>query len=129
MMLNRPFKIAYIGAAALLSPAVTLAAAVDTFPQKPVRFLVPFVPGAGTDITTRALARKLTEMWGQQVVADNRAGAGGAIAVDLTAHADPDGYTICLISAGHSVLSASGNPIPYDLEKDLQAIAQVTSLF
>ena len=105
------------------------ATAVEAFPQKPVRFIVPFVPGAGTDITTRALAAKLTQMWGQQVVADNRSGAGGAIAAEITARADPDGYTICLISAGHSVLSASGNPIPYDLEKDLQALAQVTSLF
>jgi tripartite-type tricarboxylate transporter receptor subunit TctC len=120
-----------VAAAAALGLAAGAHAAspVDAYPQKPVRFLVPFVPGAGTDITTRALARKLSEMWGQQVVADNRSGAGGAIAAEITARADPDGYTICLISAGHTVLSASNNPISYDLEKDLQAIAQVTSLF
>ena len=116
-------------AAIVFSSNVGAATPAEAFPQKPVRFIVPFVPGAGTDITTRALSAKLSQMWGQQVVADNRSGAGGAIAAEITARADPDGYTICLISAGHSVLSASGNPIPYDLEKDLQAIAQVTSLF
>ena len=116
-------------AAIVFSSNVSAATLAEAFPQKPVRFIVPFVPGAGTDITTRALSAKLSQMWGQQVVADNRSGAGGAIAAEITARADPDGYTICLISAGHSVLSASGNPIPYDLEKDLQAIAQVTSLF
>jgi tripartite-type tricarboxylate transporter receptor subunit TctC len=112
-----------------LAGAAHAASPVDAYPQKPVRFLVPFVPGAGTDITTRALAAKLTQMWGQQVIADNRAGAGGAIAAELTARADPDGYTICLISAGHTVLSASNDRLPYSLDKDLQAIAQVTSLF
>jgi tripartite-type tricarboxylate transporter receptor subunit TctC len=112
-----------------LAGAAHAASPVDAYPQKPVRFLVPFVPGAGTDITTRALAAKLTQMWGQQVIADNRAGAGGAIAAELTARADPDGYTICLISAGHTVLSASNDRLPYRLDKDLQAIAQVTSLF
>ena len=116
-------------AALFFTSNVGAATPAEAFPQKPVRFIVPFVPGAGTDITTRALSAKLSQMWGQQVVADNRSGAGGAIAAEITARADPDGYTICLISAGHSVLSASGNPIPYDLEKDLQAIAQVTSLF
>ena len=116
-------------AAIVFSSNLGAATPAEAFPQKPVRFIVPFVPGAGTDITTRALSAKLSQMWGQQVVADNRSGAGGAIAAEITARADPDGYTICLISAGHSVLSASGNPIPYDLEKDLQAIAQVTSLF
>lgn len=120
---------AVCAAAIVFSSNVSAATPAEAFPQKPVRFIVPFVPGAGTDITTRALSAKLSQMWGQQVVADNRSGAGGAIAAEITARADPEGYTICLISAGHSVLSASGNPIPYDLEKDLQAIAQVTSLF
>jgi tripartite-type tricarboxylate transporter receptor subunit TctC len=129
-MQTKPLRISIaIVVLALASGAVHAATPVDAFPQKPVRFLVPFVPGAGTDITTRALAAKLTQLWGQQVVADNRAGAGGAIAVEIAARADPDGHTISLISAGHTVLSASGNPIPYNLEKDLQAVAQVTSLF
>jgi tripartite-type tricarboxylate transporter receptor subunit TctC len=68
-------------------------------------------------------------MWGQQVVADNRTGAAGAIGVDLTAKAVPDGYTICLISASHSVNSAVNNKLPYDLLKDLQPISQASSLF
>ena len=102
---------------------------VDRFPIKPVRFIGPFVPGGGTDITARALAAKLTERWGQQVVVDNRSGAAGAIGVEITANAAPDGYTICLISASHAVNSAINPKLPYDLTKDLQAISQATSLF
>jgi tripartite-type tricarboxylate transporter receptor subunit TctC len=99
------------------------------YPSRPVRFIVPFVPGAGTDITTRVIAKKLSETWGQQVVADNRSGAAGAIGADITAKATPDGYTICLISSGHTVLSATNDRLPYDLEKDLYAVTQVSSLF
>ena len=99
------------------------------YPNKPVRFIAPFVPGAGTDTTARTIAQKLTEAWGQQVIVDNRTGAAGTIAVDLTAKAVPDGYTICLISASHSVNSATNPKLPYDLTKDLQAITQATSLF
>ncbi len=90
---------------------------------------MPFSPGAGTDLTARTLAQKLNEKWGQQVVADNRTGAGGAIGVDFAAKAIPDGYTICLISASNSVNSATNSTLPYNLEKDLQGITQATSLF
>lgn len=99
------------------------------YPNKPVRFLIPFVPGAGTDTTARIIALKLSEMWGQQFIADNRTGAAGAIAVDVTAKAVPDGYTISLISASHSVNSATNPKLPYDLATDLQGISQATSLF
>ena len=102
---------------------------VAGYPNKPIRFIVPFSPGAGTDTTARTIAQKLTEKWGQQAVVDNRTGAGGAIGVDFTAKANPDGYTICLISASNSVNSATNPSLPYDLEKDLQGIAQATSLF
>jgi tripartite-type tricarboxylate transporter receptor subunit TctC len=103
--------------------------AARDYPSKPVRFIVPFAPGAGTDTTARTLAQKLSETWGQQVIVDNRTGAAGAIGVDLTAKAVPDGYTICLISASHSVNSAVNPKLPYDLLKDLAAISQASSLF
>jgi len=104
-------------------------AEVDKYPTKPVRLIAPFVAGAGTDITARAIAAKLTERWGQQVIVDNRPGAAGTIGVDLTAKAAPDGYTICLISASHAVNAATNPKLPYDLARDLQAVSQATSLF
>ena len=118
--------------AAVLTAAPLHAAQSDpaaNYPSKPIRFIVPFSPGAGTDTTARTLAQKLSDKWGQQAVVDNRTGAGGAIGVDFTAKANPDGYTICLISASNSVNSATNPNLPYDLEKDLQGIAQATSLF
>jgi tripartite-type tricarboxylate transporter receptor subunit TctC len=111
-------------------PTVHAASAtVDKYPTKPIRLIAPFVPGGGTDITARAIAAKLTERWGQQVIVDNRPGAAGTIGVEVTANAAPDGYTICLISASHSVNSATNPKLPYDLTRDLQAISQATSLF
>jgi len=102
---------------------------VKGYPSKPVRLIVPFVPGAGTDMTGRAIATKLSEMWGEQFVVDNRPGAAGTIGVEITARAIPDGYTLCLISASHSVNSATNPKLSYDLTRDLQAVSQATSLF
>jgi tripartite-type tricarboxylate transporter receptor subunit TctC len=116
-------------ACAGISAAHAASAEADKYPTKPVRLIGPFVPGGGTDITARAIAAKLTERWGQQVIVDNRPGAAGTIGVDITATAAPDGYTLCLISASHSVNSAVNPKLPYDLTKDLQAISQATSLF
>lgn len=126
-----PFNVRRIGLgllATLIAPAA-FAAAADGYPNKPIRLIVPFVPGAGTDITGRTIAAKLSERWGQQVVVDNRTGAAGAIGVEVTANAAPDGYTICLISASHAVNSATNPKLPYDLTKDLQGVSQATSLF
>ncbi len=114
-------------AAAPLHAAQTDPAAV--YPSKPIRFIVPFAPGGGSDATARALAQKLGEKWGQQVVVDNRSGASGAIGVDATAKANPDGYTICIISASNAVNAATNPNLPFDLTKDLQAVSQATSLF
>ncbi|MBI1982767.1 MAG: tripartite tricarboxylate transporter substrate binding protein, partial [Acidobacteria bacterium] len=85
--------------------------------------------GGAQDTTARAIAQKLSETWGRQVIVDNRPGATGAIAVELTAKAAPDGYTICLISAG-AALNAAVNPkLPYDLSQDLAAVSQASALF
>jgi tripartite-type tricarboxylate transporter receptor subunit TctC len=116
--------------ACIVVPAFAATADIaKDFPNKPVRFIVPFTAGAGTDATARLIAGKLTELWGQQVVADNRTGATGSIGVDIAAHAAPDGYTICLISASHAVSAAVNPKLPYDLTQDLAGVAQVTSLF
>lgn len=99
------------------------------YPNKPIRFIIPFAPGAGTDTTARLVGEKISLTLGQQVVADNRTGAAGSIGVDLTAKAAPDGYTICLISGSHAVNAATNPKLPYDLMKDLQPITQFTTLF
>ena len=127
-------KISFIAAccAAAFSATHVHAAQSDAapgYPSKPIRFIVPFAPGAGTDMTARTIAQKLSEKWGQQAVVDNRTGAGGAIGVDTTAKALPDGYTICLISASNTVNTATNPWLPYDLLKDMQGITQATSLF
>jgi tripartite-type tricarboxylate transporter receptor subunit TctC len=107
---------------------VPLAAQAHTYPAKPVRIIVPFAPGGATDIVTRLLAQKLTETWGQQVVADNRAGAGGNIGGELAAKAAPDGYTLFMTSG--SIVTA--NPymfrkLSWNPDKDLLAVTNVAS--
>ncbi|MDO8597517.1 MAG: tripartite tricarboxylate transporter substrate-binding protein, partial [Sulfuricaulis sp.] len=72
----------------------TSAPAAENYPSRPVRVIVPYSTGGGTDILARLLAAKLSEVWGQQVIVDNRPGAGGNIAVELAARAAPDGYTL-----------------------------------
>ena len=99
------------------------------YPSKPIRFIVPYSPGAGTDTTARTIAAKLAEKWGQQVVIDNRPGASGVIAVEQTALANPDGHTICLFSASQATIESTGQKLPYDIMKDLQPVTQVTSVF
>ena len=85
----------------LLAAALTSSAIGQAFPVKPVRLILPFPPGGPSDILGRALAQKLTEQIGQQVIADNRPGAGGNLGLELTAKAPPDGYTMVLSLAAH----------------------------
>jgi tripartite-type tricarboxylate transporter receptor subunit TctC len=99
------------------------------YPSKPIRFIVPYAPGAGTDTTARTIGAKLAQLWGQQVVVDNRTGGGGAVGIEYTANANPDGHTLGLVTASHATAQASGQKLSYDLTKDLQAITQVTSVF
>ena len=116
-----------VGVAVAAPPS--LAQAQQNFPTKPIRFIVGLAPGGAQDTTARAIAQTLSETWGRQIIVDNRTGAAGAIAVELTAKAAPDGYTICLIGAG-AALNAVVNPkLPYDLTQDLAAVSQASSLF
>ena len=100
----------------------------QNFPVRPVRIIVPFAPGGATDIVTRVVAQKLNETWGQTVVVDNRAGAGGNIGGDLAAKATPDGYTLLMTSG--SIVTANQHMykrMPFDPTKDLVAVTNVAS--
>jgi tripartite-type tricarboxylate transporter receptor subunit TctC len=103
-------------------------AQAQTYPAKAVRIIVPFAPGGATDIVTRLLAQRLTAAWGQQVVADNRAGASGNIGGELAAKAPPDGYTLFMTSG--SVVTANQHmfrKLNWNPDKDLVAITNVAS--
>ena len=90
--------------------------AANSLLSKQIRFIVPYAPAGGTDIVARVYGANMGKRLGQPVVMDNRPGASGAIGVDLTAKAPPDGSTICIISASNTVNSATNQKLPYDLK-------------
>lgn len=101
---------------ALLVSAITLAAAAQQYPTRPIRIIVPFAVGGPSDIMARIMAQKLTEIHGQQIVVDNRVGAGGNIGMGIAAHATPDGYTMLVVSSAYVVnpgLYAKSSYDPY----------------
>ena len=100
------------------------AAAQSDYPSKPIRILVGFTPGGGPDITARYIAQKLGEAWPQQVIVENRPGAGGTVAANLVARAAPDGYTLLSVSSAHAVATAIYSKLPYDTFRDLAGITQ-----
>jgi tripartite-type tricarboxylate transporter receptor subunit TctC len=93
------------------------------YPNKPIRIVIGFTPGGGPDITARYLAQKLTETWKQQVVVDNRPGAGGTLGANIVARANPDGYTLLSVSPAHAVAHAIYPRLPYDTLKDFAGIS------
>lgn len=113
----------------LLAASVTLAvpvakAQISAYPNKPIRLIVPFVPGGGGDVIARVMARPLTEALGQQVIVDNRAGGGGIIGAETTVRAAPDGYTLILVTGSYAAIP-SLHKLPYDPVNDIVAIALV----
>lgn len=99
----------------------------QTYPTRPIRLVVPFLPGSGTDIVARTLAPKLAGNLGQQVVVDNRAGAGGIVGSDIVAKATPDGYTIGFALSSHAINASLYSKLPYDTRKDFAPVTQLIS--
>jgi len=126
-MFARRFAQCVFPAAALaLSSAGASAQAGTPYPVKPVRFVVPYVPGGGTDLMARALAARMTESMGQPVIVENRAGAGGNLGMEFVAHSAPDGYTIALALTAQYVVNPALYPkLPYDPVKDYAPIMLV----
>lgn len=111
----------------LVAAALASAASVQAadYPTKPIRMLVGFAPGGGTDTTARPIAAKLADALGQQVIVDNRPGAAGNIATEITANAAPDGYTILMATIASLAINPSlYSKLPFDPEKDLSPVIQ-----
>lgn len=112
---------------ALGCAAIASAAAVERYPMRPVRMIVPFPPGGPTDVIARILAPRLAEAWGQQVVVDNRSGAGGNIGMGIAANAAADGYTVLLVSSSFVANPGLYAKIPYDPEKSFAPVTKIVS--
>jgi tripartite-type tricarboxylate transporter receptor subunit TctC len=118
--------VATVAAASIVvAVAPGLALAQGRYPVKPVRLIVGFSPGSATDISARMLAPKLSELWAQPVIIDNRAGAGGTLAAAVVSRATPDGYTLLLTSAAFAITAVLQANLPYDPLKDFAGVTQV----
>ena len=124
---HRMRPIAIAGSRRERAPRLAQRDPAQSYPSKPIRLIVPFAAGGGTDLVARAIAQRLTEAWGQPVVVDNRAGANGTIGVEIAAKAPPDGYTLTMISASHSVNVSLYKNLPYDLIRDFAPVTQATT--
>ncbi len=113
--------------AAIVLALVSLTSVLgQEFPSKPVRFVVPYAAGGSGDLLARLLGTKLSAMWGQQVVVDNKPGAGGLIGTEFAARSDPDGYTLYLATDGPPTIAATLNKhVPYDWKRDLAPISMI----
>jgi tripartite-type tricarboxylate transporter receptor subunit TctC len=120
--MTRRFMRAVAVAAMLASGGPAFAA---DFPSRPVRLLVPYAPGGGLDIVARSLGEPLARMWGQQLIIDNRPGAGGIIASTALVQSPPDGYTLMIVASGHPVNQFLYPRLPYDTFKDFTAITEI----
>ena len=107
---------------ALIAALATTSAFSQTFPEKPMRMIVPFSAGAGSDLLSRMIARKLYEAWGQSMIVENRPGGGTIIGVDAAAKAPPDGYTLVMVTPSFIINATGLKKLPYDSVKDLAPV-------
>ncbi|HWI13689.1 MAG TPA: tripartite tricarboxylate transporter substrate binding protein [Burkholderiales bacterium] len=115
--------------AALCAAALSATAFAQSYPARPIRVVVPFPAGGTADILARVVGQKMSETWGQQVVVDNRAGAGGNIAAEIAAKSKPDGYTLFLCTVGtHAIHQTLYRKLPFDPLKDFAGIAYIAGV-
>src|SRR6202045_5283750 len=107
---------------------VPLSAAAQNFPNKPIRLIVPFPPGGPNDIIARVIGQRMTELTKQPVVIDNRGGQAGVLGTDAVAKANPDGYTIGIVSASALAISPTMEKVAYDVSRDFAPITLVVTV-
>lgn len=116
----------YVAVAMMLTQFATPAIAQDNYPSRPIKLVVPLAAGGGIDFTARAVAQRLSETIGQQVIVENQGGGGGIIGVGSVARAAPDGYTLLYHSVTGVVSAVAGKDLPYDWLRDLAPVSLVT---
>jgi len=121
--MNPTIPVTSLTSIALLATLQVGLASSSDFPVKPIRVIVPYAPGGGTDTTGRILAQKLTDKLGQSVIVDNRPGAAGIIGSDIVAKAAPDGYTLLVVAGAHAINPSLYRKLPYDTVKDFAPVA------
>ena len=114
--------------AALMAVAFSALVHAQAFPSKPLRLVVPFPPGAGTDMFARVLAHKLSESLGQPVMVDNRPGGGAIIGTDIVAKSPADGHTLLLSTTSHAINPSVYSKLPYDTLRDFATVTQVATV-
>ncbi len=116
-----------VGAAALASQALPMLASAQSYPDRPIKLIVPFAPGAGTDAVGRLMAQKLGEIMGSSMVVENRAGASGAIGAQAVAQSAPDGYTLLLVAAPFTTVPAAIPGAGYDPVRNFAPVGMIAS--
>jgi tripartite-type tricarboxylate transporter receptor subunit TctC len=129
MKLSQRMRLKVLLSAAVCALSLPLTAPVQAqaWPTKPVKMVVPFSPGGSTDVVARMLGQRLSEIWGQTVVIENRAGAGGNIGADMVAKSPADGYTLLMASGSITINPHIYAKMPFDTQKDLVPISNVAS--
>ena len=126
--MHRARLLAGLVSAFILSSVLVTPAAAQPYPSRIVKLIVPQTPGGATDVFARKIGQLLSEKWGQPVVIENRAGAGGVVGTDVVAKSAPDGYTLLVTYAGSQAINPSLYPkIPFDSVKDFQTVATLAS--
>jgi tripartite-type tricarboxylate transporter receptor subunit TctC len=114
-----------LGALAVATPAIVRAQ--GAWPDKQIRMVIPFAPGGTTDLLARAVGQHMAQVWGQAVVADNRAGANGVVAGEIVAKSPGDGYTLSMVAMGHAINPLLYKKLPYDGDKDFTPVSLVAT--
>jgi tripartite-type tricarboxylate transporter receptor subunit TctC len=123
MRIVRPLVYAFGLVAALLGSAVL----AQTYPSKPVRLIVTYPPAGSSDLMARILGQKLSELWGQPVIVENKAGAAGSIGMEYAAHQAPDGYSFLIGNLGPTVVNPILSKVPFDVERDFVPVSLIAT--
>ena len=125
---DKVLRTALLALGAVLSFTAPLAAQAQSYPERPIKFVVPYPPGGGTDVVARIVQPRLQAVLGQSIVIDNKGGAGGSLGTDIVSKATPDGYTVLFTLSSHTINPAIFPKLPYDTLKDFEPVGTVASL-